>query len=125
MYVELYVGLQTVKYRRECRFQSTFVVQTRACYWDQCNIYIRQDFFNKKTGLIHCIIYCRLGLIKKGRLVKVMENKKGGFHAMKWYADSDGYENDYECRESMDDSLRAWISHQNQIHEPKLERTID
>lgn len=98
----------------------TLVVRTKPCYWNQCNIYLRQDFFNKDTGLLHCVIYVRFGLVQNGKLVQEMEDKQGGFHQIKWYADSNGFNNDYQCRNEMDETLKAWVTHQSEMSEPTI-----
>ena len=110
----------SVKYRRECLAGDVITLQTKICYWDQCNIYIRQEFYHKKTGLVHCVMYCRFGLLQNGKLIKREQDDKAGFHAIKWYSDSDGHVNDYECREPMDESLKFLISHLRTIKEHKL-----
>merc|ERR1712062_820738 len=42
----------SAKYRRECKAGDVLVLRAKVCYWDQCSIYIRQDFYNKSSGLM-------------------------------------------------------------------------
>ena len=110
----------SVKYRRECKAGDVMVIQTKTCYWDKCNMYIRQDFYNKKTGLLHCVVYVRFGLIQNGKFIKRIKEERGGFHSIKWYSASNGNGNDYQCREEMDESLKSLISHLQSMKEHKL-----
>ena len=114
---------QSIKYRRECKAGETFVVRTRACHWDQCNVYFKHEFIHKQTHQVHCIILVRFGLLRNGRLVKRIgddTDEQGGFYSLRWYRDMDGHDERYSCRDEMDESLKAWISHMELLKRSKL-----
>eukprot|EP01084_Bolivina_argentea_P216371 367601_1 len=104
----------SVKYRRECKFNDTFIIQTKAVYWDQCNIYLKQEFFNKKSKQMHCILYAKLGFVKNGKFVKTMDDEQGGFHSLEWYKEKGDFDDVYKCRNELSDELKAWINHLTQ-----------
>ena len=104
-----------VKYRRECKFNHTFILKTKPVYWTQTSIYLRHEFYHKESGLLHCVLYGQVALVQNGRFVKKMENEReSGYYLLKWYDDIDDKTgNDYECRNELTEDIKSWIQHLN------------
>ena len=115
----------SIKYRRECKFNDTFVIKTGALYWDKCSLYIKQEFYNKSSGLLHCVLYAKLGLVKNGKFIKQLEKRRDGYYLLKWYNDIDDTKgNDYECRNEMSEDIKLWIQHLNHTKNKHLQSKL-
>ena len=86
----------SVKYRRECKFRERFIWKTKPIYWDQCNVYLKQSMYHKQSGLLHCVLFSKLCLLKNRKFVKKLEKEVDGLYLLKWYKDKHENGNDYE-----------------------------
>ena len=115
----------TVKYRRECKFNHTLILKTEPVYWNATSVYLKQSFYHKETGLLHCILYAKLALTKDGKFVKTLGDKQDGYHLLTWYGDIDDKTgNNYECRNELTKDISAWMRHLNATKDTKLKSKL-
>ena len=107
---------ETTRFRRQFKFNESYIIESRFIYWDKLNSYMEQKFVNKKTGIVHCIMYKQFRLIHRGSFKGVKESElrkdteRDGFYSTDYYeSTNDEYDNCYQCREKLPESFKTWM----------------